>query len=137
MGINDGGPAFPYDREWEAYGTVGMSLRDYFAGQALKGILSRGGDAFVHERAIDSYIYADEMLKARNISDVDSDGKIESGLIRAFKNGRSSRDGLREILKYILDKKKNPSNYVSPMDTDAMIVEQISHALKEDEDHGE
>ena len=34
--INDGGPAFPSDRA----GQVGMSLRDWFAGQALAGIMA-------------------------------------------------------------------------------------------------
>jgi len=33
--IDDGGPAFPDDRS-----QVGMTLRDYFAAQALAGILS-------------------------------------------------------------------------------------------------
>jgi hypothetical protein len=34
--FNDGGPAFPSDR----VGQVGMSLRDWFAGQALAGIMA-------------------------------------------------------------------------------------------------
>jgi hypothetical protein len=33
---NDGGPAFPSDR----FGELGMSLRDWFAGQALAGIMA-------------------------------------------------------------------------------------------------
>ena len=33
---NNGGPAFPSDR----FGELGMSLRDYFAGQALAGMLA-------------------------------------------------------------------------------------------------
>lgn len=34
--LKDGGPAFPDDRS-----QVGMSLRDWFAGQALQGLLAR------------------------------------------------------------------------------------------------
>lgn len=35
--INDGGPAFPDD-----HSQVGMTLRDYFAGQALAGLCVPG-----------------------------------------------------------------------------------------------
>ena len=68
--INDGGPAFPC----ESYGlkngketTVpaqGMSLRDYFAGQALVGMLASNSRSWCAE---DSYVYADAMLKAREV----------------------------------------------------------------------
>ena len=37
MTTNDGGPAFPLPGE---YVTTGMSLRDWFAGQALAGIVN-------------------------------------------------------------------------------------------------
>lgn len=42
--MNDGGPAFPtvftgpHDAPQESYGMGGMSLRDWFAGQALAGM---------------------------------------------------------------------------------------------------
>lgn len=44
---NDGGPAFPeppleHDHYWHP-GTQGMSLRDWFAGQALAGLLANSG----------------------------------------------------------------------------------------------
>ena len=43
--INDGGPAFPVDDRYHADGRVhgsnGMTLRDYFAGQALGEIIRR------------------------------------------------------------------------------------------------
>ena len=40
--INDGGPAFPHTGVWhKERHTHGMTLRDWFAGQALKGILSK------------------------------------------------------------------------------------------------
>jgi hypothetical protein len=39
--IKDGGPAFPLPESSEqTWGTGGMSLRDYFAGKVLEGILS-------------------------------------------------------------------------------------------------
>lgn len=37
--INEGGPAFP---QVEAYGFEGMSLRAYFAGQAMGALLTHG-----------------------------------------------------------------------------------------------
>ena len=83
--INDGGPAFPY-RETENTGQYrhhyGMTLRDYFAGQALAGIspnieaevdkLNPDGKYFDQRlsewyqcAAIRAYCYADAMLAAR------------------------------------------------------------------------
>ena len=88
--INDGGPAFPVPSvAWKekgedrvAIGTRGMTLRDYFAGQALAGIspnieaevdkLNPDGKYFDQRlsewyqcAAIRAYCYADAMLKAR------------------------------------------------------------------------
>jgi len=81
---NDGGPAFP-----RHYGTMscgekkeqlwsdGMTLRDYFAGQALAAIpLRDDGKRAPHEDrkqeamwvATAAYRYADAMLKAREES---------------------------------------------------------------------
>ena len=64
--INDGGPAFPDDRS-----QVGMTLRDYFAGQALTNVDLRitmsDLDDTPSPRAIANYMYviADAMLAAR------------------------------------------------------------------------
>lgn len=72
--INDGGPAFPRDTKWNLDGSVsqsgskGMSLRDWFAGMALSGILNNSnafanmGDKDVAENC---YRAADAMLAAR------------------------------------------------------------------------
>ena len=67
---NDGGPAFPGPAQHEVSMDLheGMSLRDWFAGQALAGILadpnvSARGDA-VHVLAAYLYQVADAMLKA-------------------------------------------------------------------------
>ena len=80
---NDGGPAFPNEQgvsyyrkcdcgknvEFEDVSHPGMSLRDYFAGKALGGMLAGGQDngqiddtvaAFMSNEA---YILADAMLK--------------------------------------------------------------------------
>jgi hypothetical protein len=68
---DDGGPAFPrsdYDNS-----TAGMTLRDWFAGQALAGILGGGfADTIPHDdlnggrdAAAFAYQYADAMLAAR------------------------------------------------------------------------
>jgi len=48
--INDGGPAFPsvlYSHERaENWSTDGMTLRDWFAGQALAGLCANSGGPF-------------------------------------------------------------------------------------------
>ena len=59
---NDGGPAFPSDR----FSELGMSLRDYFAGQALASMDTDGytvaGLLHLTKRAYD---IADAMLAER------------------------------------------------------------------------
>jgi hypothetical protein len=68
---NDGGNAFP-GKGRDAFGSSmdvpGMSLRDFFAGQALMGMLAAGDiEAEVYEAAADyAYSYADAMLKERS-----------------------------------------------------------------------
>ena len=70
---NDGGPAFPdhpleHPNYWHQ-GNPGMSLRDWFAGQALAGILSNpgtfGGEDLLPHIGQVVYKFADAMLKAR------------------------------------------------------------------------
>ncbi len=71
--INDGGPAFPttpvshgYTPDTQGNGTgcgPGMSMRDYFAGQALSGLSS----AVTRSDAVRwSWEMADAMIAARN-----------------------------------------------------------------------
>lgn len=64
-----GGPAFPSDHEFRP-AHDGMSLRDYFAGQALVGLVlkcEQAGDAAGAAPGIseDAYKLADAMLIAR------------------------------------------------------------------------
>ena len=74
--IDKGGPAFPvHSVSWKekdgtecvAIGTCGMTLRDYFAGQALAGICasSPSDDCTNKYIAAESYGLADAMLAAR------------------------------------------------------------------------
>lgn len=81
--INDGGPAFPrtgfelsrHDKSpADCDPQPGMTLRDYFAGQALAGVLSSGDvqigniitDKFAAAHLTQScYIISDAMLAAR------------------------------------------------------------------------
>lgn len=59
---NDGGPAFP----GETWGSKGMSLRDYFAGQALAGMLANPELPTDAEYIAKwSYLNADAMLAER------------------------------------------------------------------------
>lgn len=65
----DGGPAFAHAYSDEPYVYNGMSLRDYFAAQALAGILSTVHVDLSAQDVVDiaasSYVIADAMLKAR------------------------------------------------------------------------
>ena len=67
----DGGPAFPTDNAHQSSAATfhyeGMSLRDYFAGQALVGLLAGLPDIRIgpDERAESAYLYADAMLEHR------------------------------------------------------------------------
>jgi len=68
---SNGGPAFPVtptDRSGQCAPTqMGMSLRDWFAGQALAGLMSqRKAWAEPRERmALDAYDAADAMMRER------------------------------------------------------------------------
>lgn len=70
----NGGPAFPIphtiaDANDPAFkrGNGGMSLRDYFAGQALTGLLAdQKRDGSLTAYADDAYAFADAMIAARN-----------------------------------------------------------------------
>ena len=62
---NDGGPAFPTQNGCR--NDPGMTLRDYFAGQALQGIMSSGTafNAPMNALASDCYKMSAAMLAAR------------------------------------------------------------------------
>lgn len=72
---DNGGPAFPttpvshgYSPEASGLGTgcsPGMSIRDWFAGQALCGLLSGETELTVEEIVDRSFDIADEVLKVR------------------------------------------------------------------------
>ena len=61
---NNGGPAFPVHRDLEEY-NPGMSLRDYYAGQALGELLHANAWVSAREVAQRSFEIADAMLEAR------------------------------------------------------------------------
>lgn len=73
----DGGAAFPFTFEYESERHIqtGMTLRDYFAGQALVGCFNFWVQVHAHGASIGdpdqmaitqlAYEYADAMLKAR------------------------------------------------------------------------
>ena len=69
--IETGGPAFPILAEQDADGWahVGMSLRDYFAAQAVHAVslsMNQIADSQDCRRiAFHAYLMADEMLEAR------------------------------------------------------------------------
>lgn len=62
----DGGPAFPTPSAERVSGAIpGMALRDWFAGQALAGLLAPGFASAASAFAEDAYKLADAMLAAR------------------------------------------------------------------------
>ena len=72
--IEGGGPAFPLqieNRDQHEGSQYGMTLRDYFAGQALAEYIAHLGAQSVHaggftgECAVEAYRFADAMLAAR------------------------------------------------------------------------
>jgi hypothetical protein len=74
--INYGGPAFPAslykleNGQESSVPHIGMTLRDYFAGQALAGMMAHDQTSSWqdYEVAGDCYVYADAMIKARGVS---------------------------------------------------------------------
>jgi len=74
-GLTHGGPAFPHQKD-DGTPYWGMSLRDWFAGQALPSIIiatSKGkhdpsakhGCGVEQAMALDAYLIADAMIAAR------------------------------------------------------------------------
>ena len=65
--IKDGGAAFPRSGNDDCTSELGMTLRDYFAGQALAGMMARkDSDGWTNrEVADDCYLYAESMLATR------------------------------------------------------------------------
>lgn len=73
MTKNNGGAAFPYkvEVEWMKSGAIqyhsGMTLRDWFAGQALPALIPSNGSTFYPNIvARDAYTIADQMIMARD-----------------------------------------------------------------------
>ena len=69
---DDGGPAFPSPENDYAVMEYGMSVRDYFAGQALPAVIAEWRDAqpLMHETwnqvvARNAYALTDAMIKFR------------------------------------------------------------------------
>jgi len=68
--INDGGPAFPHDNQelggQHRIAQPGMSLRDWFAGMALQGIMVSWPQGSGFANAVeDAYNVADAMIAQR------------------------------------------------------------------------
>jgi len=75
MSKENGGPAFPLDSSAKRNSASGMTLRDYFASQALTGLIGTyvvgngtcmGTEHFAKNVSIHAYKMADAMLAARS-----------------------------------------------------------------------
>jgi hypothetical protein len=77
----DGGPAFPTAPTDMKCGTFGMTLRDWFAGMAMSGILGSDLDATTVSETVATIAYhqADAMLAAREPSVEESEWVPWSG----------------------------------------------------------
>ena len=67
--VDDGGPAFPVPNDANTNGQEGMTLRDWFAGQALAGFMTIPDDRPNPDYLDDAelmYAMADAMIKARS-----------------------------------------------------------------------
>lgn len=68
---DDGGPAFPTDPTRDEYGFIiapqsqGMTLRDWFAGQALAGLMASYPDRPESMTADTAYLVAKAMMAER------------------------------------------------------------------------
>ena len=77
----DGGPAFPgeqgyTEQGWNQTWEPGLSVRDFFAGQALAGILSRATtEPTAKLIAQGAYRLADAMIAARKKAQGGTDGR--------------------------------------------------------------
>ena len=62
--------AFPTNNDKMGISTTGMTMRQYFAGQALTGLLAKYGidsqDHFMEQHARDAYDIAEMMMKYRH-----------------------------------------------------------------------
>lgn len=69
--FNDGGPAYPVndDSDGGLHRHSGMTLRDWFAGMALQGLIASSviTDITCKQYAGCAYRHADAMLKAREV----------------------------------------------------------------------
>jgi len=69
--IDDGGFAFPRQLDRNDNGDIvgclehGMTLRDWFAGQALAGLRAADRAMSFEQAANDAYVQADAMIRAR------------------------------------------------------------------------
>lgn len=89
--LNDGGSAFPRPHSHDLFNEEscpaqrGMTLRDYFAGQALAGDLSAMGETFNWEPHVDAiadrcYKLADAMIQRRDRYSVASTAELFGAL---------------------------------------------------------
>lgn len=126
--INDGGPAFPGHATYN----TGMSLRDWFAGQALSGMqpivtLDQSNcvdpQHIIHQAAVNAYLYADAMHEAEKVLA----GRLHSQDYEEYK----------KMLRIVCDRdaiKKGPDNRISATaDQRAEAFAKVLNIWKDDE----
>lgn len=93
MKKSDGGSAFPISHPEHPSPSDGMTLRDWFAGQALSAVASSEryyGDDGPENIAQDAYLIADAMLAARAL---ESEPKLNESASVVQVESEETRDG--------------------------------------------
>lgn len=86
-----------------AAAATGMTLRDWFAGQAMAGILSRGIHYEPERLGLTAYEAADIMLAARNGEDAMTNDELRARRAALFPELLAVCEALRDAVMYRSD----------------------------------
>jgi hypothetical protein len=155
--INNGGPAFPCPVEFDpnnqlvSHGSFGMTLRDWFAGQALsqigneyvgRGLVNRQAQEHALILAAHAYNIADAMLKAREVKpeaatneltkESDNDTQCELAAWELLKEAREERDKAQALARELLAEMQRLSQWEFPIyGGDSGIIAEIDSVISE------
>jgi hypothetical protein len=126
---------------WAVHSIGGMTLRDWFAGQALGGMMARKDSDMwmLKEVAGDCYAYADAMLKAREVKpeaatdqltrESDNDTQSELAAWELLKQAREERDKAQALARELRDALAGMEQYYRQHCINAPLFMQVHTAL--------